>query len=84
VVERNFLKHPVYHADVEVHITVKAGADPVDKGGCATVQSSLIRTCRTSTVSLLTLRKTLKNMRSTAPQAANSASQPRTTQREKR
>jgi hypothetical protein len=32
VVERHFLKHPIDHTNVEVHMPVQAGAEAVDKG----------------------------------------------------
>ena len=39
--ERHLIKHPINHANVEVHMWVQAGAEPVDEGDCANVQAAL-------------------------------------------
>ena len=39
---RHRLKHPIDHTDMEVHMLVQAGAEPVDKGYGANVQRCLV------------------------------------------
>jgi hypothetical protein len=46
------LKHPIDHADMEVHMLIEAGAETVDEGDCANVQRSPVYTCRTGAVGL--------------------------------
>ena len=41
-VARHHLKHPIDHADMEVHMLIQAGAEPVDESYCADMQSCLI------------------------------------------
>ena len=53
---RYFLKHPVDHTDVEVHMPVQAGAEPVDESDCANVQGRLVHLGRTGAVVLQALR----------------------------
>ena len=36
------LKHPIDHADVEMHMLIEAGAESVDKGHRANVQRGLV------------------------------------------
>ncbi|MEY3125066.1 MAG: hypothetical protein RLZZ573_1586, partial [Pseudomonadota bacterium] len=38
---RHFLKHPVDHTDVQVHMPAQAGAQPVDESDCAKVRRRL-------------------------------------------
>jgi hypothetical protein len=46
-VARHFLKHPIARAELEVHMPVQAGAEPVDESDCANVQRRLVRLSRT-------------------------------------
>ena len=41
-VTRHHLKHPIDHADMEVHMLIQAGAEAVDESHCADMQSCLI------------------------------------------
>ena len=36
---RQFLKHPIVHADVEMHVPIEAGTETLDEGDCPDVQS---------------------------------------------
>jgi hypothetical protein len=38
----HFLKHPINHANMEVHISVQAGPNPVDESHGAHVQGRLV------------------------------------------
>ena len=38
---RHLLKHPIDRAHMEVHMPVQTGAEPVDEGDCADMQSCL-------------------------------------------
>ena len=42
-IARHHLKHPIDHADMEVHMLIQAGAEPVDESHCADMQGCLIR-----------------------------------------
>ena len=53
---RHFLKHAIYHTDVEVHMPVQTGAEAVDEGDCANLQRRLVHTCRTKAMVLQALR----------------------------
>ena len=52
----HFLKHPVDHTDVEVHMPVQAGAEPVDEGYGTNEQGCLVHLGRTGAVVLQALR----------------------------
>ena len=47
---RQRLKHPIDHADVEVHMRVQARSEAVDEDDCADVQGCLIHLRRTGAV----------------------------------
>ena len=53
---RHFLKHPINHADVQVHMLIQAGAESVDEYHRADVQRCLVRLGRTGAVGLQALR----------------------------
>ena len=52
----HFLKHPIDHANEEVHMLVQAGAEPMNEGDCADVQRCLVCIGRTGAVGLQALR----------------------------
>jgi hypothetical protein len=49
-VARHFLKHPINHANMEVHMLVEAGAEAVDEGDCADMQMLAVSLRRTGAV----------------------------------
>ena len=55
-VARHFLKHIINHTNMEVHMPVQAGAEPVDDRDCANVQGGPVHMDRTEAVSLQALR----------------------------
>jgi len=55
-VPRHFLKHPVHHTDVEMHMLVQTGAEAVNEGHCADMQGCLVHTQSTGAMSLQALR----------------------------
>ena len=53
---RHFFKHPIDHADVEVHMLIESGAEAVEESHRADVQGSLVHICRAGAVGLQSLR----------------------------
>ena len=51
-VARHFLKHPIDHTDVEVHMPVQAGAESVDEGYGPDVQGGPVHMGRPGAVGL--------------------------------
>ena len=66
---RHFLKHAIYHTDVEVHMPVQTGAEAVDvdlgfcQGDCANLQRRLVHTCRTGAMVLQAGNDVVRQMR---------------------
>jgi len=50
------LKHPVNHADMELHMPVQAGAESVDESDCAQVQGLFVPLRRPRTLLIQALR----------------------------
>ena len=52
VAERHLLKNPIDHTNMEVHMPIQAGAEPVDERHCADMQSRLVQLRRRRAVGL--------------------------------